>query len=326
MNEVISFDMKPIGKSGLAVPPLCFGTTSLGDMPNTYGYSVDEGRARATVDAIFDGPSKFLDSSRNYGAGRSEERVGEVIRERGGLPKGVIVSTKLDRDMETRRFDASRARQSLEQSLKALNLDRVQLLHLHDPEYAMSLDDVTGADGALVELFKMKEEGLADAVGLAAGRTDIMIPILKAFDFDVLITHNRFTLINRHAEAMMDLAHAKGIAILNAAPYSGGVFAKGTAAHPRYVYQEASDAMLEPVRQIEAVCARHQVPPGAVALQFSMRDERVASTICGVSKPERVQQTVDWANWLISEEVWQELAAIPFSADDPEAARVYKPD
>lgn len=326
MSEVISFDMKPIGKSGLAVPPLCFGTTSLGDMPNTYGYSVDEGRARATVDAIFDGPSKFLDSSRNYGAGRSEERVGGVIRERGGLPKGVIVSTKLDRDMETRRFDASRARQSLEQSLKALNIDRVQLLHLHDPEYAASLDDVTGSDGALVELFKMKEEGLADAVGLAAGRTDIMIPILKAFDFDALITHNRFTLINRHAEAMMDLAHAKGIAILNAAPYSGGVFAKGAAAHPRYVYQEASDAMLEPVRQIEAICARHQVPPGAVALQFSMRDERVASTICGVSKPERVQQTVDWANWPISEEVWQELAAIPFSADDPEATRVYKPD
>ena len=326
MSEVKSFEMKTIGRSSVRVPPLCFGTTSLGDMPNTYGYSVDEDRAKATVRAIFDGPAKFLDSSRNYGAGRSEARIGEVIKERGGLPKDVIISTKLDRDMETLRFDAARARRSLEESLKALNLDRVHLLHLHDPEYAGDLDDVTGKGEAIEELFKMKEEGLADAVGLAAGRTDIMIPILKAWDFDALITHNRFTLINRHAEAMMDLAFSKGIAILNAAPYSGGVFAKGTAEHPRYVYQEANEAMLEPVRRIEAICARHQVPPGALALQFSMRDERVASTICGVSKAERVQQTVDWANRPIGDEVWEEIAAVPFSADDPEATRVYTPD
>ncbi|MGI9450560.1 MAG: aldo/keto reductase [Geminicoccaceae bacterium] len=326
MSEVSSFEMKSIGRSSLTVPPLCFGTTSLGDMPNTYGYSVDEDRAKETVQAIFDGPAKFLDSSRNYGAGRSEARVGEVIRERGGLPKGVIISTKLDRDMETLRFDAARARQSLEESLKALNLDRVHLLHLHDPEYAADLDEVTGKGGAIEELFKMKEEGLADAVGLAAGRTDIMIPILKSWDFDALITHNRFTLINRHGEPMMNLAYERGIAILNAAPYSGGVFAKGTAEHPRYVYQEASDAMLEPVRRIEAICARHQVPPGALALQFSMRDERVASTICGVSKAERVQQTVDWANWPIADEVWEEIATVPFSTDDPEATRAYQPD
>ncbi len=326
MNQPASFETKPIGMSGLAVPPLCFGTTSLGDMPNTYGYSVDEERARAAVRAIFDGPSPFIDSSRNYGAGRSEARVGDVIRERGGLPEGVIVSTKLDRDMETGRFDAARARRSLEESLNALNLDHVQLLHLHDPEHAASMGEITGKGGALDELFKMKEEGLADAVGLAAGRTDIMIPILKDWDFDALITHNRFTLINRHAEAMMDLACEKGIAVLNAAPYSGGVFAKGSAAHPRYVYQEASDVMLEPVRRIEALCAEHEVAPGALALQFSMRDKRVASTICGVSKAERVQQTVDWARVPIKEDVWQALAAMPFSTDDPEATRVYQPD
>jgi len=316
----------PIGRNSLSVPPLCFGTSSLGDMPNTYGYSVDEDRAAATIDAIFDGPAKFLDTSRNYGMGRSEARLGAAIRARGGLPDGVIVSTKLDRDMGTGRFDASRARQSLEESLKALNLDRVHLLHLHDPEYAADLGEVSGKGGAVEELFKMREEGLCDAVGLAAGRTDIMIPILKAFDFDALITHNRFTLVNRHAEAMMNLAVERDIAVLNAAPYAGGVFAKGSANHARYVYQEASEAMLEPVRQIEAICARHQLPPGALALQFSMRDERVTSTICGVSKAERVQQTIDWANFPIRDEVWAEVAAMPFSRDDPEATRVYKPD
>ncbi len=70
-------------------------------MPDTYGYGVDEARARATLHAIFEGPVNFLDTSRNYGLGRSEERIGAAIRERGGLPKGFVISTKLDRDFET---------------------------------------------------------------------------------------------------------------------------------------------------------------------------------------------------------------------------------
>jgi D-threo-aldose 1-dehydrogenase len=317
---------RPLGRTKLSAPPICFGASSLGDMPNTYGYSVDEERAKATVRAIFDGPAKFIDVSRNYGAGRSERRIGEVIRERGGLPAGVLVSTKLDRDMETGRFDASRARRSLEESLEALKLDRVHILHLHDPEYAADLDEVTRPDGAINELFKMKEEGLCDAVGLAAGRTDVMIPILKDWDFDALITHNRFTLVNRHAEPMIDLAVERGIAVLNAAPYAGGVFAKGSASCARYVYQEADEPMLEPVKRIEALSVRFGVPPGALALQFSMRDPRIAATICGVSKPERIEQTLKWASAPIPDEVWREVEALPYSRDDPEATRAYEPD
>lgn len=73
-----------IGKTGVSVTPIGFGTSGLGSMPDTYGYAVDEERAYATVNAIFDGPVNLLDTSRNYGLGRSEERVGEVIRQRGG--------------------------------------------------------------------------------------------------------------------------------------------------------------------------------------------------------------------------------------------------
>ena len=69
--------------------------------------------------------------------------------------------------MESNRFDAARARRSLDESLKALNVDRIQLLHVHDPECASSLSDVTGPKGALAELFRMKEEGLTQAVELA---------------------------------------------------------------------------------------------------------------------------------------------------------------
>ncbi len=325
MSASDSLETVKLGRTSLVVSKICFGTTSLANMPDTYGYGVDEERARQTVRAIFEGPANFLDTSRNYGFGRSEARIGDAIRERGGLPGGFVISTKLDRDMETNRFDASQARRSLEESLAALGLGRIPLLHLHDPEHAASIDEVTGQDGALAELFKIKEEGLADAVGLAAGNVDIMMPILRDWDFDTLITHNRFTLINRNADDMVAFAHAKGIAVLNAAPYGSGVLAKGAESYPRYVYQEATDEMLEPVRRIEAICAGHGIPPGAAALQFSMRDERITSTICGVSKPERIQETFEWARWPIPEHVWDELMALPFAKDDPEATREYKP-
>jgi len=317
-------DKVQIGETNLAVSRICFGTSPLGGMPDTYGYDVGAERAKETIRAIFDGPTNFIDTSRNYGFGRSEQRIGEVIAERGGLPDGFVVSTKLDRDPETNRFDAARARRSVEESLGTLGLDHINLLHLHDPEYAASMRDVSGPGGSISELFKMKEEGLADAVGLAAGNVEVMMPILRDWDFDALITHNRFTLANRNAQAMIDLAHSRGIAVLNAAPYAGGVLAKGSASFQRYVYQEASNEMLDPIRQIEAVCTRHGVPSGAAALQFSMRDPRVTSTICGVSKPERIAETLEWARWPIPDAVWDELSALPFSVADPEATREYE--
>jgi D-threo-aldose 1-dehydrogenase len=290
-------------------------------MPDTYGYDVGEERALATVRAVLARPDGFLDSSRNYGFGRSEERIGQVVRELGGWPEGRVLSTKLDRDMETGRFDGARARRSFEESLEALGRDRVEILHLHDPEHAADLREV---DGALAELMRVREEGLAGAVGLAAGRVDVMMPLIRAWDFDALITHNRFTLVNRNAEPMIELAAERGIAVMNAAPYASGALAKG-AGVGRYVYQEADAAMLAPVRRVEAVCARHGVPAGAVALQFSLRDPRVTATVCGVSRPERVAETLAWAEWPVPAAVWDELAELEVSTDDPEATRDYKP-
>ncbi len=314
-----------IRNTSLAIPAICFGTSALGDMPATYGYAVDDARARATLDAIFDSEIKFVDTSRNYGMGRSEARIGDAIRARGGLPKGLVISSKLDRNMDNNLFDGDCARRSLEESLKVLGVDHIPLLHLHDPEYASDLADVTKKDGAIAALMRMKEEGLVTAIGLAAGRIDIMMPLLRDFDFDALISHNRFTLLNRNASEMFDLAHTKGMAILNAAPYASGILAKGVVKAPLYSYMPASDDIKSRAIAIEALCSQHAVPVGAAALQFSMRDPRIASTICGVSSPERVQQTLDWANWKIPDELWVALKALPFDTTDPEATRVYNP-
>jgi D-threo-aldose 1-dehydrogenase len=312
---------RQVGRTRVRVPAIGFGTSGLGHMPDTYGYGVDEERARATVRAVLARPDGFLDASRNYGFGRSEARIGAVVRELGGWPEGRVLSTKLDRDMETGRFDGPQARRSIEESLEALGRDRVEILHLHDPEHARDLGEV---DGALAELMRMREEGLADAVGLAAGPIGVMMPLMRAWDFDALVTHNRWTLVNRNAGPMLELAAERGISVFNAAPYASGALAKG-AGIGRYVYQEADEATLAPVRAVEAICAKAGVPPGAAALQFSLRSPGVTATICGVTRPERVAETLEWAEWPIPQGVRDELAALPVATDDPEATRNYRP-
>jgi D-threo-aldose 1-dehydrogenase len=317
--------MKPVGKTGLEISEIGFGTAPLGEMPDTYGYSVDEATARAALHAIFDGPVNLMDTSRNYGLGRSEQRIGDAIRERGGLPAGFVLSTKLDRDMQTGRFDGARARRSFEESLGALGLDHVQMLHLHDPEHALDLTEITRKGGALDMLFQLKAEGLATSVGLAMGRLDIMLPLVKAWPFDVVLSHNRYSLLNRSADALFDYARSKDMTVINAAPYAGGVLAKGSAQVSKITYQDVDAAKLEPVRRIEQICAAHSIAPGAAALQFSLHDPRIASTVVGVSRAERVAQTLRWADQAISAETWAELRALAYETTDPEAERVYRP-
>jgi D-threo-aldose 1-dehydrogenase len=307
-----------VGQTGLTVSNICFGTGGLTSGPDADTPQAME-TARETVRAILDGPANFIDTSRIYGRGRSEQRIGEVIRERGGLPPGFILATKLDLDFETRRFDGAAARRSLEASMKALGLDRFHVLHLHDPEFIKDPEDISGPAGSMAELMKMKEEGFCDAVGLGAGDVDVMMPLLRDWDFDVVLTHNRFTLINRNAEPMIDFAISRGIAVFNAAPYGGGVFAKGSVEMPKYSYKPATDEVMDAVRQVESICARHGVAPGAAALQFSMRDPRITSTVLGVSKPGRVARTLEWANATIPDAVWDELAQVPYSTSNPQA-------
>ena len=318
-------ERRAIGTTGLSVTPIGFGTAALGGMPDTYGYGVDDETAHATIREIFDGPVNLLDTSRNYGFGRAETRIGHVIRERGGLPEGFVLSTKLDRDMETGRFDGDRVRRSAEESLAALGLDRFQILHLHDPEHARDLDEITRDGGALDTLFRLKEEGLVQAAGIAMGRTDILAPLIERWPFDVVLVHNRFTLLNRSAGDVFARAAETGMTVFNAAPYAGGVLAKGSDKVRRITYREVDDAALAPVRRIEAACAAHATAPGAVALQFSMRQPLIGATVVGVSRPERVRQTLGWATEATDAALWAGLDDLPFDTVDPEAERVYVP-
>ncbi len=319
----MSLNRQPLGRTGFEVSSITFGTSALASLPDTYGYEVSEERARATLLAIFDSGVNVLDTSRNYGFGRAEERIGAVFAELGGKPDGLILSTKVDRDDETRRFDATQVRRSFERSLEALGVDRVDMLHLHDPEHARDLDEITSPGGAIDELFAIKDEGLATALGVAMGRTDIQLDIIRRHPWDVVLNHNRFTLLNRRATELFEYAKEHGIGVMNAAPYAGGMLAKGSANFDRINYQEADERDVAVVQTLEALCREHDVPLGAAALQFSMRSPLIDTTVLGVSKPERVTQSIEWATAELPDELWAAVDDVPFSTDDPEANRVW---
>ena len=314
-----------IKNTDLEVTELSFGTSSLGSMPDTYGYEVPEERAQETLKRFFKGPVNLLDTSRNYGMGESELRIGRAIKNNNGWPNNFILSTKLDRDMNTLGFDKDRARKSLEESLNALNLDKVDILFLHDPEHTKDVSEITKKGGSMDELFKIKEEGLCRAVGLAMGKVDMMFPMLKEWDFDVIINHNRFTLLNRQANEMYDYAYKKNISIINAAPYAGGVLAKGPSNFKKITYQDVTEEKLAPAREIEKVCKKYNVEMGAAALQFSMKDERVTSTLCGVTSVQSIEKNLSWAETSIPEKFWDEILKLPYSSKDPESERKYTP-
>ena len=299
-------EQRPLGRTGLTVTPICIGTSPLASIPRLYGYAVDAARAQATVDAVFDGPFTFLDPSNNNGAGSAEERIGAVVRRRG-VPPGFVLATKVDADATTGDFSGERVLRSVEESLGRLGVDHVPLMYLHDPEFHLTFDEAMGPGGAVEALVRLRDEGVLGHLGIAGGRLDLMRRFVATGVFAAAINHNRWTLLDRTADALIEESVAGGVAFVNGAPYGGGMLARGPQVQPRYAYVETSDDVRAAAAAMLAACEARGVPLAAAALQFSLRDPRVTSTIVGVSTPSRIAETVTLATTGIPADLWAEL-------------------
>jgi len=304
--------LRELGGTGLSVTPVCFGTSPLASMAKLYGYAVEEEPAVATIRAVFDSPVNFLDTSNGYGEdGTAERRIGAAIRQVGGLPPHVVLATKVDPDPRTGDFGGDRVRASLEESMERLGVDRVALLHLHDPE-RITFEQGMAADGPVRALVDLRERGLVGHLGVAGGPVGLLQQYLDTGEFEVVLSHNRYTLLDRSAEALFRVAAERGLGVLNAAPYGGGMLSKGPDVQPKYAYGARDDRVREAAVAMAAACRRHDVPLAAAALQFSMRSALVDSTVVGVSSPERVDQTLALAAVPVPDELWDELEqAVP---------------
>ena len=322
-NESLPKVLRPrrFGQTDLIVPPIAVGCAPLGNMVDAFAYAVSESDAIATIHATVESPFNYIDTAAHYGDGESERRIGLALAEIGGLPEGTVLQTKAGRHVPTNDYSGAMVRRRFERSLELLGVDRVDILYLHDAEHT-TFDAAMAPGGPVEVLLEAKRQGLTRFLGVASGPNDVELAYIETGLFDAVITHNRYTLLNRTGEPVIDAAHQRGMAVLNAAPYGSGMLAKGTLAYPRYAYQPASDAMVDTTRRYEDICGRYGVPLAAVALQFSTNDPRITSTIVGMSNPARLQQTIDLLLTDIPAGCLEEIAAVPIpEAEDPERNR-----
>lgn len=298
---------RPLGSTGLTLTAVCLGASPLGSMPGLYGRDVSADEGVATVRAVLGSPIRCIDTSNGYSDGESERRIGVAIAEAGGLPDDVVVMTKVDpKDGD---YSGDRVRASVDESRRRLGLDHLPLVHLHDPEnFAHS--ELTAPGGAVDALVRLKESGVVGSIGLAGGPVQEMAKYLALGVFDVLLVHNRWTLLDRSAGALVADAVDRGMGVLNAAVYGGGLLAAPGTAPSTYGYRPAPPEILDAVAAMQAVCAEHGTDLRTAALQFSLRDERFASTVVGMSRPGRVQDAVDAASAHLPEALWEELEAL----------------
>jgi D-threo-aldose 1-dehydrogenase len=301
---------RALGKTGLKVSSICVGTSALGNFPAQYGYEVGAEQALATLQAAFDSPFNFIDTSNEYGnGGDSERRIGKAIANRGGLPKGFVLATKVDPPPGSTDFSGDRVKQSVAESLERLGLERLQLVYLHDPE-KISFEAGMAKEGPVEALVKLRDEGVIAHIGVAGGPVDLMLKYLATDHFDAVISHNRYTLVDQSAEPLIEDARRRNVGFVNAAPFGGGMLVKGPDLQPNYCYAPASQATISRVREMERLCKVHGVPLAAAALQFSLRDDRVVSTIVGMSEPKRIAQTIELANFPIANDLWNDLTRL----------------
>jgi D-threo-aldose 1-dehydrogenase len=311
---------KPFGQTGLFVPPIAVGCAPIGNMPEAFAYGVTEEDAVATILTALNSPIPYIDTAALYGDGESERRVGLALRQVGGLPANAFLQTKQGRDPKTNDYSGETVKHRMERSLELLGVDRIEVVYLHDQEWT-TFSEAFAPGGPIDVLQRFRDQGVIGHLGVAGGPIPLQIQYIETGVFDAVIHHNRCTLLNRSAEPLIAAAAARGMAVLNAAPYGSGMLAKGPDAYPRYAYQQASPEMIDRVRQFAAIAERHGVPLAAVALQFSTRDPRTTATIVGMSRPERVAETVRFVTTPIPDALWDEIAEIPYDTNDPEENR-----
>jgi D-threo-aldose 1-dehydrogenase len=303
-------DRRLLGRTKLEVSPVCIGTSPLASMPALYGYEVADEQAEATVLAALRSPFNFMDTSNNYGGGAAERRIGRALAAAGGLPPGFVLATKADADPGTGDFSGERVRRSVAESLDRLGQDQVPLMYLHDPEYHLTFAEAMAPGGPVAALVDLRDSGLVGHLGIAGGPVRLMRDFVATGVFEVVLSHNRFTLIDRSAGPLMDDAFERGVAFVNGAPYGGGILAKGPDVQPKYAYRTASDEVAGAVRAMEGACATRGVSLRAAALQFSLRDPRVTATVVGVSEPARIDEVTALMSAPIPDELWADLDAL----------------
>lgn len=299
----------------LNVSPLTLGTSGLGR--DTEPGSMEEEAAVAVAVDLLSSSHRFVDTSNNYAAGRSEAVLGLAIA-RVGEHAATRVISKVDCEPGTGVFDRDRVLRSFDETTARLGVERLSLLHLHDP-YTVTFDEAMAPGGAVEGLIELRESGRVDAIGVAAAPVPLMARYVATGVFDAVLIHNRFTVVDQSAAPVFVDAHARDMTVFNAAPFGSGILVTGPRPGAIYDYRPATPELIGWVERLEKVCVAHGVSLAAVALHFSLRSPLVDSTIVGVASPGRRAQLDELAATPVPDDIWEELERLgpaPSPVDD----------
>ena len=302
-----SDDGRAIGRGGLRVPRLLFGTAPLA----TVFWGNDEATAMAAVTRALEVGVRGFDTAPLYGLGEAEARLGRALAAAPAVPDDLVVATKVGRSLVERAgerdvefdfsFDATR--RQLEASLARLGRDRVAIAHVHDPE-----DHLDAAlAGTVRALHTLRDEGVVGAVSLGTNVPATLARFLDEADLDSALLAGRFTLLDRTGEPVLDRCAERGLPVL-----AGGVFNSGLLARPRpgswFDYAPADDALrLQRTAELAAACERHGTDLRTAAIRFPLRHPAVAAVVLGMGSAAEVDADVASLAAALPDELWPTL-------------------
>jgi len=320
---------------------LGFGTAPLGNMFR----DIPEAEALATVDAAWDQGIRFFDTAPFYGAGLAESRLGEALARRKrddyvlATKVGRVILDELEdpaaRDLGEKGgvfefgrknkivndYSADATLRSIEDSLKRLKTDRLDIVWVHDVAQDFYGDEwlsyfESARTGAFRVLDRLRDEGVIKGWGLGVNRVEAVELLLDLNEPkpDAMLLAGRYTLLDheRALQRLMPAAARQNVDIVVGGPYSSGILAGG--AH--FEYQKASPEIINKVERIKAIAQRHGISVKSAALQFSLANPAVAAVIPGASRPDRIAEDQAALIETIPAAFWQEMREQKLVAPD----------
>jgi L-galactose dehydrogenase len=288
-----------LGQTDLHLPILSFGASSLG--AEFRSVTLDE--VLASVRVALDSGLTMIDTSPFYGRGMSEVLLGVALK---GIPRDrYTLCTKLGRyDLQHFDFSAKRVAESVDVSLHRLGTDHLDIVLCHDIEF-VPLQQIV--DETLPALRRIQQAGKVRYLGFSGYPMKIFRAILDQTSVDCVLSYNQYTLQNtRFADEVVPYLKAKGIGVMNAGPFSARLLTNA----PLPAWLKEPEPVKAAARAAAALCARQGVDIAQLALQFSLANPDIATTVAGSANPQNIRTWAKWAAAPIDRQLLAEVQAL----------------
>lgn len=289
---------RPLGRTGLQLSWLTFGASSLGQEFRP----VDLNEALRSVRVALDLGMNFIDTSPYYGRGMSECLLGVALR---GIPRDrYYLGTKLGRYAPSHfDFSARRVVESVDVGLERLGVDYLDIILCHDIEF---VDMAQIVAETLPALRKIQQQGKVRFVGVSGYPMKMFRYVLDRTELDVVLSYNHFTLQNTMLADLVPYLEAKGVGVMNAAPFSARLLTNA----PLPPWHKATPEVRAICRRAAEHCTAHGVDIAQLALQYSVANEDLATCVVGSANPENVRKWVEWADQPVDQQLLNEVLDI----------------